>query len=152
MDPITAIGLASTALTTIKKAIKTGKDIQEVTGEIGKFFGAATQAKAPKKSSKFRKLLDKGSVEQEALETVVNQKKLEQMESELRELIVGTYGIEAYKEMIALRRKIKIDRELEEKKSVLKKKEAFQNSIYISIILICCSFIAWVVFLILERL
>lgn len=152
MDPITAIGLASTALTTIKKAIKTGKDIQEVTGEIGKFFNHTAAAGTKKKSSKVRKLLDKGSVEQEALETVVNQKKLEQMESELRELIVGTYGVETYKQMITLRRKIRIDRELEEKKSLLKKKENLQNSLYMTVIVVCVSFIVWIVSIILERL
>jgi hypothetical protein len=152
MDPITAIGLASTALTTIKKAIKTGKDIQEVTGEIGKFFSHTAAANTKKKPSKVRKLLDKGSVEQEALETVVNQKKLEQMESELRELIVVTYGVETYKEMITLRRKIKIDRELEEEKALLKKKEALQNSVYMTAIVVCVSFIVWIVSSILERL
>jgi len=38
MDPITAIAMASTALGTIKSAINTGKEIHEVTSEIGKFL------------------------------------------------------------------------------------------------------------------
>lgn len=152
MDPITAIAMASTALGTIKKAINTGKEIHEVTGEIGKFFGAVTNARtAPKKKkSVFKKLLDKGSVEQEALETIVNQKKLEQMESELRELIVYTYGVETYRDMIILRRKIKLDRELEEKKELLRKKELFQNYIYAAVITGCVGVIAWITIVILQ--
>lgn len=153
MDPITAIGLASTAFAHIKKAIDTGKEIQEVTGEIGKFFGAVNSfSEAPKKKNPFRKLLDKGSVEQEALETVMHRKKLEQMESELREMIVYTYGLDTYREMIALRRKIKIDRELEEKKALLDKKEALQNSFYITLLVASCGVLAWVVSVILENI
>jgi hypothetical protein len=152
MDPISAIAMASSALGAIKSAINTGKEIHEVTGEIGKFFGAVTNARtAPKKKkSVFKKLLDKGSVEQEALETIVNQKKLEQMESELRELIVYTYGVETYRDMIILRRKIKLDRELEEKKELLRRKELFQNYIYAAVITGCVGVIAWITIVILQ--
>lgn len=154
MDPITAIAMASTALGTIKSAINTGKEIHEVTSEIGKFFGAVTTARSipKKKKSIFKKLLDKGSVEQEALETIVNQKKLEQMESELRELIVYTYGVETYRDMIILRRKIKLDRELEEKKELLRRKELFENYIYAATILGCVGVIAWITIVILQNI
>lgn len=152
MDPITAIALASTAFDTIKRAINTGKEVHEVTSEIGKFFGAITNARtAPKKKkSVFKKLLDKGSVEQEALETIINHKKIEQMESELRQLIVYTYGIETYTEMINLRRQIKIDRELELKKEELRKKEMFQNYVYAAAILGCVGVIVWMTIVILQ--
>lgn len=153
MDPISAIALASTALGTIKKAINTGKELHEVTGEISKFFGAVTNARsAPKKKSVFKKLLDKGSVEQEALDTIINQKKLEQLESELRELIVYTYGVETYKEMIILRRKIKIDRELEIKKENLRRKEIIQNYFIAFTITGCVGIIVWMVLFIIASI
>ena len=74
------------------------------------------------------------------------------MESELRELIVYTYGIDTYREMITLRRKIKIDREAEEKKALLDRKEALQNSFYLTLLLLSCGVLAWFVSLILENI
>ena len=50
------------------------------------------------------------TLEQRALNSVIA-KKLEEQEKQIRELIVWTYGVETYQEMILLRRKIKAQRE-----------------------------------------
>ena len=44
-------------------------------------------------------------------DSVIAKKKLEEQEKQIRELIVWTYGVETYQEMIMLRRKIKAQRE-----------------------------------------
>lgn len=152
MDPISALAAADAALATIKKAVNTGKEFHEVVVQIGEFFGAVTAAKTPKEKPVFKKLLDKGSVEQEALERIVNQKKLEQMESDLRELIVYTYGTETYKEMIVLRRQIKIDRDLEITRQKLRKKQIVETYVFISSIIACILVIVWMVLVILNNI
>lgn len=152
MDPISALAAADAALATIKKAVNTGKEFHEVVVQIGEFFGAVTAAKTPKEKPVFKKLLDKGSVEQEALERIVNQKKLEQMESDLRELIVYTYGTETYKEMIVLRRQIKIDRDLEITRQKLLKKQIVETYVFISSIIACILVIVWMVLVILNNI
>lgn len=152
MDPISALAAADAALATIKKAVNTGKEFHEVVVQIGEFFGAVTAAKTPKEKPVLKKLLSKGSVEQEALERIVNQKKLEQMESDLRELIVYTYGTETYKEMIVLRRQIKIDRDLEITRQKLRKKQIVETYVFISSIIACILVIVWMVLVILNNI
>ncbi|MEL0014050.1 MAG: hypothetical protein VW715_02500, partial [Rhodospirillales bacterium] len=49
--------------------------------------------------------------EQQALNSVIAKKKLEEQEKHIRELIVWAYGVETYQEMIMLRRQIKAKRE-----------------------------------------
>ena len=56
-------------------------------------------------------MFDGNTVEQQALNSVIAKKKLEEQEKQIRELIVWTYGVETYQEMIFLRRKIKAQRE-----------------------------------------
>lgn len=152
IDPITAIGMASTAFSTIKKAIKTGKEIHEVTSELGKFFSIASDVgtASKKKPSIFKKLLDKGSVEKEALDMIIHKKKLQEMEKELYELIVYTYGTETYREMIQMRRKIKEDREREFLDQQRRRKEALENTFYITCILLLFGIVIWGVSVILE--
>ena len=56
-------------------------------------------------------MFDGNTIEQQALNSVIAKKKLEEQEKQIRELIVWTYGVETYQEMIMLRRKIKAQRE-----------------------------------------
>lgn len=145
IDPITAIGMASTAFATIKKAINTGKEIHEVSSQLGKFFSAASEINNHQKpkTSIFKKLLDKGSVEKEALDMIIHKKKLQEMEKELYELIVYTYGTETYREMIQMRKKIREDREKEFLDQQQRRKEALENTFYIACIVLLLSLVTW---------
>jgi len=154
IDPITAIGIASTAFSTIKKAISTGKEIHEVTGQLGKFFSAASELNKIEKpkASIFKKLLDKGSIEKEALDMIIHKKKLQEMEKELYELIVYTYGPETYREMIQMRKKIREDREKEFLDQQKRRKEALENTFYIVCILLLGSMAVWGISLMIQFL
>ena len=59
----------------------------------------------------FKKLFDGESVEQQALNSVIAKKKVEEQEKQIRELITWSYGVEAYKEMMQMRREIRAKRE-----------------------------------------
>lgn len=114
IDPVSAFALASGAFNAVKKLVETGREIEDVAGYLGKFFDGASAIKAAKEKadnpSPFRKLLASGSVEQEALEATIHRQKLAQMEKELREMIMYTYGGDVYQEMIREREQIRMKR------------------------------------------
>lgn len=115
MDPITALSMASTAFKGVQTLIAKGREIEDVAQHLGRWYGYASDIKEAEKESKkpplFKKLLDKQSVEQEALNAIIIKKKLEEQEKQIRDLIVIRYGIETFREMIQMRRTIKANRE-----------------------------------------
>tara|TARA_B100001094_G_C17911994_1_gene661658 strand:+ start:334 stop:807 length:474 start_codon:yes stop_codon:yes gene_type:complete len=115
MDPITALSLASTAFKGVQTLVARGREIEDVAVHLGRWYGYAADIKEAEKESQkppiFRKLLDSGSVEQEALNSIIVKKKLEEQERQIRDLLVIRYGIETYREMIQMRKDIKSKRE-----------------------------------------
>tara|TARA_R100000742_G_C4208446_1_gene35500 strand:+ start:94 stop:567 length:474 start_codon:yes stop_codon:yes gene_type:complete len=115
MDPLTALSMASTAFKGIQTLVARGREIEDVAVHLGRWYGYAADIKEAEKESKkppiFRKLLDSGSVEQEALNSIIVKKKLEEQERQIRDLLVIRYGIETYREMIQMRKDIKAKRE-----------------------------------------
>ena len=115
MDPITALSLASTAFKGVQTLVARGREIEDVAVHLGRWYGYAADIKEAEKESQkppiFRKLLDSGSVEQEALNSIIVKKKLEEQERQIRDLLVIRYGIETYREMIRMRKEIKAKRE-----------------------------------------
>ena len=73
MDPVTALGVATTAFNTIKKGFQIGKDAQSMMSDVGKWMSAIESVKNPsnKKSKKI------ANVEQEALDQFAAKKKAE---------------------------------------------------------------------------
>jgi hypothetical protein len=117
IDPVTAFTVATAAFNTIKKAVEVGREVEDVAGYIGKFFGAkADIVKAEEKAKNppiFRKLLAAGSVEEEALM---------EMEKELRSMIILRYGQETYLEMMRMRERVATERRRAEHLQALKRK------------------------------
>jgi len=141
IDPFTAFTVATTAFNTIKKAVEVGREIEDVAGYLGKFFGAkADIAKAEEKAKNppiFRKLLSAGSVEEEALQIVVQRQKLMQMEKELRSMIILRYGQEVYLEMMRQRERIAVERRRAEYVQSQKRKHLMLNVALGAMVLIC---------------
>jgi len=132
IDPVSAFSLANAAYKAIKKGIEMGREIEDMGGQLGTWFGAVADVKAAEEEAKnpplFKKLLYKGSVEQEAMQNLMRRKKIEQQEKELRELIVYRYGVDAYKDMIRDRMKIKETRTATETAQRRKMKNFIMNS------------------------
>lgn len=109
------IAMASTTFKGIQTLVNQGAEIEAVAQKLGAWYGYASDIKNAEKEAEspgiFRKLFDGQSVEQQALNSLIANKKLAEQEKQVRELIVWTYGVEAYQEMIMLRRKIKKQRE-----------------------------------------
>lgn len=156
IDPITAFAVATTAFNTIKKAVEVGREIEDVAVYIGKFFGAkADIAKAEEKAKNppiFKKLLSAGSVEEEALQIVVQRQKLGEMERELRSMIILRYGQETYLEMMRQREKIVLERKRVELLQKHKRQEFFLAVFYTGLLAALLAALAWLVMLLFEML
>ena len=111
-DPITigaALTTASTAFAGLKKAFQTGRDIQQMSGDLSKWMSAVSDIDQKEKSAKnppiFRKVF--GSVEQEALEAFAAKKKLAEQRYELEQFIKFSHGHKAWEELLGMEGKIR---------------------------------------------
>lgn len=103
IDPITAFATAQAAVAGIQKAIKLGKDINQLVGEFGKFFDAKDVVqKAANDNAK------KGQSDTaRAMEIVMQAQQLREAEEQLKhQLVYGGYP-ELWEQMLRERMKIK---------------------------------------------
>lgn len=139
IDPISAFATATAAYNALKKGIELGQEIEGMASQLGQWFGACAAVKKAEEEasnpSMFKKLLYKGSVEQEALEALMRRKKIEEQENELRTMILYRYGQGAYREMIEERRKIEIRRKRQEHLQAENRKQAALKTIMASLII-----------------
>ena len=116
-----------------------GREIEDMGNQLGSWFSAVADVKSAEEEAKdpplFRKLISKQSVEEQALQALMSRKKIEQQEKELRELIVYRYGVDAYKEMIRERVKIRDTRTRAAQNQRRKMKKLIQNSLTVIVIL-----------------
>lgn len=104
IDPVTAIGLATTAFNGIKSAIATGRDIQDMAGQLGQWSKAISDLDyAHKKAEKPKwwKALG-GGVEANAMEVWTHKQKAKEMREELRSYISLYYGPSAWDEIVSI--------------------------------------------------
>ena len=115
MDPLSLIAMASTTFKGIQTLVNRGAEIEHVAQKLGHWYGLVSDIKEAERESEkpplFKKLGDGESVEQQALNSVIAQKKVEEQEKQIRELITWAYGVETYKEMMQMRRDIRAKRE-----------------------------------------
>jgi hypothetical protein len=109
MDPVTALGVATTAFNTLKKGFQIGKDAQSMMGDVGKWMNAIESIKNPPKK-KIKKI---ANVEQEALDEFATKKKAEAMEGELKNFLIASYGMKAWDEILRIQGQIRKKRKME---------------------------------------
>jgi len=104
IDPISAIGIATSAFNAVKSAVSAGRDIEDTASALGKWMGAVSDIKKAEEMNKkpplFKKMFAAGSVEEEAMQIFMAKKKAEDMREELRQIIVATRGPSAWDELI----------------------------------------------------
>ena len=76
-----------------------------------------------KKPPLFKKLFNAGSVEEEALQLLIHEKKIIEQEKELQTLLNFRYGYGTWDELKEMRRKIRLKREQEVYKQAERKKD-----------------------------
>jgi len=106
IDPITlgtAVSVASQTYTQIKKLIQHGKDIEEMSDTIGKWMGAVSDIDNINKSSSNPSTFDKlfnGSVEEVAMQSYSAKLKIQKQREELKNWIVGHYGLQGWENLL----------------------------------------------------
>lgn len=143
MDPVTIITGATVAFNTVKKMIEAGREIEDVAGQLGQWFSAVSDFYHLEEQTKnpplFKKITHGKSVEQEALDLMIQKKKIKEQEDQLRELILWTYGDDAYRDMMSYRKAIREERE----NAVYKQQKARKKIIDSIIILIAVGGSLW---------
>jgi hypothetical protein len=106
IDPITlgtAVSIASTTYGQIKKLIQHGKDIEEMSETIGKWMGAVSDIDNINKSSSNPSTFDRlfnGSVEEVAMKSYSAKLKITKQREELKNWIVGHYGLQGWENLL----------------------------------------------------
>tara|TARA_R110002153_G_scaffold47973_2_gene135416 strand:- start:294 stop:776 length:483 start_codon:yes stop_codon:yes gene_type:complete len=115
IDPFTAIAAATTAFKTVQKFVQAGQDLENTVGQMGKWYTAVSDFRRGQQMQKnpplFKKLFNAGSVEEEALQLLMHEKKIIEQEKELQSILNFRYGFGTWDELTEMRRKIRDQRE-----------------------------------------
>ena len=118
MDPVTislAVGVASKAFNAIKQGFAVGRDIEQMSGDIGRWMGAVSDVDNAEKQAKnpplFGKLFKAGSIEEAAMAAYAAKKKLEEQRYELKVFLNMTHGPGAYDELLQMEGRIRKQRQ-----------------------------------------
>jgi len=118
MDPVTislAVGVASKAFSAIKQGFAVGRDIEQMSGDIGRWMGAVSDVDNAEKQAKnpplFGKLFKAGSIEEAAMAAYAAKKKLEEQRYELKVFLNMTHGPGAYDELLQMEGQIRKQRQ-----------------------------------------
>ena len=149
MDPITALTIATTAYNTIKKGFEVGKEVESMAGDLGRWMNAINAVKTSHSKAKGRRF---GSVEEEALETFAAKKKAEQMENDLRNFIVGQYGMNAWQDIIRIQADLRRKQKEAEQLAAQKRDELIYNLCMIGIIVLFIFLILPILWLIIQNI
>lgn len=128
-DPITigaALSAANMAFSGIKKAVQTGREIQDCAGQLSKWASAMSditylEQKAKEKPSLWQTM--RGSVESAALEAFAAKQQADHLRSELKSFISFAYGPSAWKDLVKLEGQIRKER----KEQLYRKQEALDT-------------------------
>ena len=136
LEVAVAVSMASSAFSSIKKAVNMGRDIEDVASYFGKFFDAkesiAEAGQQNLHTPKVTKLFSGSSVESQALELTAAKHKVTRFEKELREFLIYSGQSEFYRDMMTERRRITQER-LRQVTAKAERKQFWLDVIYISI-------------------
>jgi hypothetical protein len=109
------MGVASKAFSAIKQGFAVGRDIEQMSGDIGRWMGAVSDVDNAEKQAKnpplFGKLFKAGSIEEAALSAYAAKKKLEEQRYELKMFLNLTYGPQAYDDLLKMEGQIRKQRQ-----------------------------------------
>tara|TARA_B110000495_G_scaffold18686_1_gene13216 strand:- start:16437 stop:16913 length:477 start_codon:yes stop_codon:yes gene_type:complete len=138
IDPITAFTAASAAFSGVKKLVQAGRELEDLSGQLGAWYGAVadiTRAESQRKNPTFLDKMSQGtdSIEQEAMDIVVRKKTLVEKEKEIKFMLDMRFGYGTYDEMLTMRRQIRKDREEQVYASMEAKRQIANNAVILSL-------------------
>ena len=106
IDPITlgaAVSTATTCYKTFESMVQAGKEFEDCTATLGKWMGAVSDIDNIHKNSNNPSTFDKlfnGSIEQVAMESFSAKKKIQKQREELKNWLIGHYGLQAWDDLL----------------------------------------------------
>ncbi len=147
MDPVTAFGVATTAYKTIVAGFKVGKQVENMSKDLGRWMGAIQAVKEGHNKKKGKMF---GSVEEEALETFAMKKKAIAMENELRTFVNYNYGPNAWNEVIRIQAEIRKQKKEAQIEAQQRQRQMVENTIIGGLVLMFIFFVVYVVYLVMT--
>lgn len=145
IDPITAFATAQAAIKGVQAAIKMGKDIGAISGDLMKFFEAkdvvAKAALHPKPS--FGK-----SDTAQAFETVMHAKQLQDAENELKQMLIWSGNADVWQSILMERNSIVAKRKAEEtemQNAKAKRKKEIEDIVMVGLLAVCAALVVTLV-------
>jgi len=154
IDPITlgaAVSTATTCYKTFVSMVQSGKELEDCTATLGKWMGAVSDIDNIHKNSNNPSTFDKlfnGSVQEVAMESFAAKKKIQKQREDLKNWLVGHYGLQAYEDLLREEGRIRKARneaiyQREEQKRMIR-----DYTIMGIAVLVGTSAVAWMVWLI----
>ena len=106
IDPLTlttAVSAASAAYGQVKKLVQAGREFEEISESLGKWMGAVSDIDNINKNSNNPSTFDKlfnGSVEEVALKSYSAKLQVQKQREELKNWIVGHYGLSGWENLL----------------------------------------------------
>ena len=124
IDPITAVGIATSAFNAIKNGIAVGRVLQDMTGQLSQWGKAISDFNYAEEKSKNPPWYSfKGSDQETALQLFAQKRKMEEMRKEIKNFISWHYGPSAWDEVLSIEAKMRKQRKEElYRKEELKRK------------------------------
>ena len=119
LDPVSIIGIATTAFKGLKAAVEAGRELEDCMSQLSTWAGAiadldkSDELIKKKKNSLFRSLLPTNgkSVQAQAMEAFAAKRTAQKQREELRQLIQFTTGKHGWDEFMRMETKIRKDRQ-----------------------------------------
>jgi len=155
MDPVTAMATASAAFNALKKGFQIGRDIESMVSDLSRWMGALSDVEQAEKEAKnppiFKKLFAGKSVEQEALEIVMNKRKLQEQRDQLRQLIQYTCKAGTWEELIRMEGKIRTERQETMYRQRERRKKFLEIAALVGLFIAVVVFVTFVIWLYINR-
>jgi len=112
IDPVTAFAAANAAFKGVKMLVGAGREMQDVSKQLGAWYGAVSDITRAESQRKKPTWLDKVShgtdnIEQEAMDIVIRKKTLFEKEKEIKFMLDYRFGLGTYDEMLGMRGQIR---------------------------------------------
>lgn len=136
MEPLTIL---MSSFAAIKGGVAAGREMTGLAKEIGKLFDSIDDIRNDHNKAKSNPLL---SVNEEAMETFIAKKKAEDVEKELRHIVIATRGVDGWQQLQKLRIEIRRQREEAKKQKRLERirfQETFWNVVlfFLGVLFLC---------------
>lgn len=154
IDPVTAVAAATAAFNAIKSGFSAGRDIEGMAGDLSRWMGAVSDIKKAEELNQkpplFKKLFAAGSIEEEALQTLMAKKKAEDMRDQLKNIIMFSRGAGAWDELLKTEADIRKKRQKMIYDQEERRKKILEIIAIIGLITICVGFVGFLGYLFLS--